>query len=203
MLFYWYHLNSVAVSFKRWNWPGPTSHAYFICSPHICVFCSASSAYGTTLYGKEEWCHLPSNSRIWTHTPTVRLEILSYQHTLRKGRYLYVSGVESFDFPSEKSLGGWNLISTKRNGFVGPEIVYSSGCLRNTLKVSLVFQNRKVENRAKVFHSLLCWRKQSLCPFKSSGPREFALTWCLLSLHFSGIAGQISSKEDFNAPLVI
>lgn len=80
-------------------------------------------------------------------------------------------------FSSEKSLGGWNLISTKRKGFVGPEIVYSSGCLRNTLKVSLIFQNRKVENRANVFHSLLCW-KQSLCPFKSSGPREFASICC-------------------------
>ena len=106
MLFYWYHLNSVAVSFKRRNWPGPTSHAYFICSPHICVFCSASSTYGTTLYGKEEWCHLPSNSRIWTHTPTVWLEIRSYQRTLRKGCFLDVSGVESFDFLLSPWEGG-------------------------------------------------------------------------------------------------
>lgn len=116
MLFYWYHLNSVAVSFKRQNWPGPTSHAYFICSPRICVFCSASSTYGTTLYGKEEWCHLPSNSRIWTHTPTVRLEI----HSTLRGKdaiwmfpelealifFWEVPGRVESDFHKEKGVCG-------------------------------------------------------------------------------------------------
>jgi hypothetical protein len=59
-------------------------------------------------------------------------------------------------FSSEKSLGGCNLISTTRKGCVGPGIVYSQGFLRNFLKAFLIFHNRKAENRANVFHSLLC-----------------------------------------------
>lgn len=118
-------LNIITVSFKRPSGPGLTLHTYFICSYHICVCCSASSTYGTTLCGKSEWCHLPSNTRIWTHTPPVLLELHSYQCALRKGGYFECFRTSRLWFSSEKSLGGCNLISTKRSGCEGPGIVYS------------------------------------------------------------------------------
>lgn len=141
--------------------------------PHMCVLLSKQHIWNNSLWKIRVMSSAQQYQDVNSHSHSA-VGSHSHQCALRKGDYFECFRGSMLWFFSENSLGGCNLISTKRNGCVGPEIVYSLGFLRNSLKVFLIFQNRRVENRANGFHSLLCWGKQPLCPFKSSSPRESA-----------------------------
>ena len=107
-------------------------------------------------------------------------------------RILDVSGAVGFDFLLRNHWEAVIWFPQRERDVWGQGIVYSWGLLRNFLKVFLIFHNRKVENRANVFHSPFMWWKLVPSCSREPCPRQSAQTcysvWILL-----GVSEQISS----------
>lgn len=103
-------------------------------------------------------------------------------------RILDVSGAVGFDFLLRNHWEAVIWFPQRERDVWGQGIVYSWGLLRNFLKVFLIFHNRKAENRANVFHSLLCGGNWCLHALGSSVPGsllrlaiQFAFFWASVS----------------------
>lgn len=94
-------------------------------SPHMCVLLSKQYIWNNSVRKRRVMSSAQQDQDMNSHSHSA----CSWTYTATSvlgGReaFLNVSGVARFDFPLRKERG-CNLIAAKRNGCVGPEVVYS------------------------------------------------------------------------------
>lgn len=107
-------------------------------------------------------------------------------------RILDVSGAVGFDFSSEKSLGGCNLISTKRKGCVGPGNSLFLGIAKELLESVSHISQQKSRKQSKCVPFPFMWRELVPSRSREPRPRQSAQT-CYSACILLGIREQISS----------